>query len=97
MGAWFVCRELGHVHHDCPHALYSQVWVTESRAHKKGPIKLLVPLWVNAMEAQGWSDSGCCETLVRESLVGPEMVPMGSIYLQSIHGDMRPYPIKRCN
>lgn len=50
---------------------------------------------VNGMEVQGLLDSGCCQMLMRVSLAGPEIVALGTIYLQCIDGAMCPYPMKK--
>lgn len=73
---------------------YGQAWRADNWAQKRGPGKILVPLLVNGVKVQGLIDSGCSQTLVREWLVGSGGESRCMIYIQCIHGDIQPCPIR---
>ncbi|CAM2106320.1 unnamed protein product [Caretta caretta] len=74
---------------DC---IYGQVWVADHCSRKRELGKILVPDRVDGTPATALVNSGCSQTIIHASLVKATNLAGASIWLQCIHGDMKPYP-----
>lgn len=84
-GQCFECRQEGHFRRECPfmNCSYVQAWAAGPQARKRGPSRLLFPVWVN-----GTVDSSCSHTILRSRLVGSPDTVSAPIYLQCTQGDV---------
>ncbi|XP_074843086.1 uncharacterized protein LOC142009235 [Carettochelys insculpta] len=93
----FSCGQRGHLQRDCLEGFcgFGRVWAAEKRARPPQAATITVPILVGTEATVALVDSGCSQTLVRQR-AGLEADPaLGTIRLQCIHGDVRPYPSAR--
>lgn len=77
----FSCGQAGQFCRDCPYMEYD---FAESRAHKKSPDKLIVPVWAKGKKIMELVDSGCNQTLMHRQLVDLRKDTEGTIFFQCV-------------
>uniref|UniRef100_K7EYA7 Gypsy retrotransposon integrase-like protein 1 n=1 Tax=Pelodiscus sinensis TaxID=13735 RepID=K7EYA7_PELSI len=90
----FQCGQEGHFRRECPvmDCTFGRVMTSEAQKAKPLPSKVMARVKVGGRIVEALVDSGCGQTMVRADLVEGGAATGGPIWMQCVHGDVRPYP-----